>query len=325
MPNPKLETYKNKATGVVYDYTDADAQSKIPSGASSSNKMATASDVNAKVSWEFNAKTGVHNIMPYNYSQNSVSDHNITITVNDDRSLTAHKTGTPDGNCTILLVSTLHKKYLSQFIGKTIKVSGGSADIIFQWWTDSGMVFVDNGSGAEFTLTQAILDRTSWNIAVVVKSTADLTNDIVIKPLMYFADDPVTEFTSPSMTNGELTKQFGSALSFEVASSQSGNITLDSTSFAKVVGSILTYKIRFTVGSSDIGAYTQLLNVTIPNNVAVTQVSNEVVAVNISDLTTVLTSLGNSVENPDIFIFTTRQVISSGKIVSISGSVPICK
>ena len=29
MPNPKLETYKNKATGTVYDFTDADAQSKV--------------------------------------------------------------------------------------------------------------------------------------------------------------------------------------------------------------------------------------------------------------------------------------------------------
>ena len=29
MPNPKLETYKNKATNVVYDYTDADAQSQL--------------------------------------------------------------------------------------------------------------------------------------------------------------------------------------------------------------------------------------------------------------------------------------------------------
>ena len=29
MPNPKLETYKNKATGTVYDYTDADAQGKL--------------------------------------------------------------------------------------------------------------------------------------------------------------------------------------------------------------------------------------------------------------------------------------------------------
>ena len=29
MPNPKLETYKNKATGDVYDYTDADAQGKL--------------------------------------------------------------------------------------------------------------------------------------------------------------------------------------------------------------------------------------------------------------------------------------------------------
>lgn len=29
MPNPKLETYKNKATNTVYDYTDADAQSQL--------------------------------------------------------------------------------------------------------------------------------------------------------------------------------------------------------------------------------------------------------------------------------------------------------
>ena len=31
MPNPKLETYKNKATNTVYDLTDADAQSKLTS------------------------------------------------------------------------------------------------------------------------------------------------------------------------------------------------------------------------------------------------------------------------------------------------------
>ena len=29
MPNPKLETYKNKATGTVYDYTDAAAQATL--------------------------------------------------------------------------------------------------------------------------------------------------------------------------------------------------------------------------------------------------------------------------------------------------------
>lgn len=29
MPNPKLETYKNKATGTVYDYTDAAAQAAL--------------------------------------------------------------------------------------------------------------------------------------------------------------------------------------------------------------------------------------------------------------------------------------------------------
>ena len=62
MPNPKLETYKSKKTGVIYDYTDADAQSKIPSNASPSNKMATASDVASRVDWSSYAILGAVNL-----------------------------------------------------------------------------------------------------------------------------------------------------------------------------------------------------------------------------------------------------------------------
>lgn len=53
MPNPKLETYKNKATGTVYDYTDAAAQAsiaaieeKIPDVASSENQLVTEAGLN---------------------------------------------------------------------------------------------------------------------------------------------------------------------------------------------------------------------------------------------------------------------------------------
>lgn len=54
MPNPKLETYKHKATGVIYDLTDKNAQAAIsdiqgviPSGASASDKLVIQSELAA--------------------------------------------------------------------------------------------------------------------------------------------------------------------------------------------------------------------------------------------------------------------------------------
>lgn len=64
MPNPKLETYKHKATGTVYDLTDAAAQSAIadinaviPTDASSSDKLVKTSELTSGLAGKVNTSS----------------------------------------------------------------------------------------------------------------------------------------------------------------------------------------------------------------------------------------------------------------------------
>ena len=82
MPNPKLETYKNKATGTVYDFTDADAQSKV---------TATVDLLKDTTGW-----IGGNDLPNY---RGLLSTAGVTYTRNADMSVTANGTqdGTGDG------------------------------------------------------------------------------------------------------------------------------------------------------------------------------------------------------------------------------------
>ena len=82
MPNPKLETYKNKATGTVYDFTDADAQSKV---------TATVDLLKDTTGW-----LGGNDLPNY---RGLISERGVTYTRNADMSVTANGTqdGTGDG------------------------------------------------------------------------------------------------------------------------------------------------------------------------------------------------------------------------------------
>lgn len=64
MPNPKLETYKHKATGTIYDLTDAAAQSAIadinaviPADASSSDKLVKTSELTSSLAGKVNTSS----------------------------------------------------------------------------------------------------------------------------------------------------------------------------------------------------------------------------------------------------------------------------
>ena len=73
MPNPKLETYKNKATGTVYDFTDADAQSKV---------TATVDLLKDTTGW-LGGNECVNNAV-------SKAENGVTWTVNADKSISAY-------------------------------------------------------------------------------------------------------------------------------------------------------------------------------------------------------------------------------------------
>lgn len=114
MPNPKLETYKNKATNTVYDLTDTDAQGKltaildgttIDSFADVESALAGKEDtltfdnaptdgssnpvksdgvydaLQEKVSWDEQAVLGAYNIFPFPYLKDTQTSDGVTYTV----------------------------------------------------------------------------------------------------------------------------------------------------------------------------------------------------------------------------------------------------
>lgn len=90
---------------------------KIPSGASSSNKMATASDVNAKVGWTDAGSYIGKNLL--RITANSTSQNGLTFIVNNDKSITVYGTATAETQ--LMLLKNLEDYFT---LGKTYVLSG---------------------------------------------------------------------------------------------------------------------------------------------------------------------------------------------------------
>lgn len=189
MPNPKLETYKNKATGVVYDYTDADAQSKIPSTASSENKMATASDVASKVDWESYAKTGAVNEL-----ENKATSTGI-FTVNADKTVTVN--GSPVSDTTFDINSAITIDHPVKLVGCPSGGGGSTYALVAKIGTS---YLVDDGNGLE-------LEAGTYRIYILVKGGYTASN-VVFKP-MFTVNHNLTyaDYVPYAMTNRELTEK----------------------------------------------------------------------------------------------------------------------
>ena len=129
MPNLKLETYKNKATGTVYDYTDAAAQAsiaaieeKIPDVASSENQLVT--------------EAGLNNVL--NFKEDKVPGKGLST---NDYDNTAK--GIVDNIQSNIIANT---KLIKDTVGWS-----GKNKIPYPYYhttrTENGITFTDNGDG----------------------------------------------------------------------------------------------------------------------------------------------------------------------------------
>ena len=288
MPNPKLETYKNKATNVVYDYTDADAQSQlssikdgttidsfgdvetalstkydindesqisildydyvpyyadaesatrkiywtniknglksffddlycaiglVPSGASSSNKLATASDVNDV--WQANAVLGAKNFLPLTLASLKASTSggswngnvytnggvDYTVSTNDAGYVTEiSANGTAGSSDSYFRITTKLADYLT--VGERYTLNGCPSDggiSRYCVYTGSAGVWEDDGNGAD-------KDYNSTLTSLFLKVNHDVTvSNLKFYPMIRLASDPSTTYAPHVMTNKQLT------------------------------------------------------------------------------------------------------------------------
>lgn len=162
---------------------------KIPSGASSSNKMATASDVNAKVSWSDAEKSVQKNIL--RNSAISKTENNVTFTVNSDGTVSVSTTNEGASADTILVLAT------NTFLRNTLEVgvnyilsgcpSGGADNKYFLSFTNNvDGSRKDMGSGITFT----DYDRTTYtnvSAVIMVRSGQIISTPILFKPMIRLA------------------------------------------------------------------------------------------------------------------------------------------
>lgn len=234
MPNPKLETYKNKATGTVYDYTDAAAQAALAgildgTDIDSFGDVETALDgkvdkvtgkglstndyddtEKAKVAGAFprseQAVLGAKNIVPYPYhSPDSYTSHDVGFTVNANKTVTTDS-GTASGDDAVFTLLQKSDTAFSDFFeltkGKTIKLTGvpegASTSTYWLMIYDTSAHNLVSGE-MEYQMPETM--PSAFYLQIVVKNGQSASNKIW-KPMISFDGG---EYVPPVMTNKELT------------------------------------------------------------------------------------------------------------------------
>lgn len=172
---------------------------KIPSGASSSNKMATADDVASRVDWSSYAKTGVHQLL--NNEGVSGTYATVTITTLANKSFTVNGTAGGNNASYQLMRVTLPKgKYI---LGKT-----GRSDGYYQVVNDAESQELYS-AGVNDALIELSVD-TVLKIRFRMLSGAVFNNE-TFYPLLRLASDTDPTYAPYAMTNQQLTEAVASS------------------------------------------------------------------------------------------------------------------
>lgn len=205
------------------DASDVTAiEGKIPSGASSSNKMATASDVASRVDWSANAVLGAKNIVAFPYENMSPQTlEGVTFTKDASNgiiNINGSTTGTPE-----IRLSSRDRtgKFREYEIGKTYTASLGvdleANNLLIHLGTTKNGAYSDivtayTGKEVTFTLTSDMSDLivdnkipVAFYITCGQGSGTKTYDNLKVYPMIRLAEDTDDTWVAPAMTNQQLT------------------------------------------------------------------------------------------------------------------------
>lgn len=151
-------------------------------------------------------KLGAKNILPFPYAYGSGTVHGLTVTVNEDGSVTA--SGQPTQNVSFTLVSNIITEYGLQVGDKLIfsesNVENNNASAALIYVNPSDPIDLVQGD-YELTITSDIVTK---GVAFILwfHSGVDLTTAVTFKPMLRLDTDPDTTWVSPAFTNRKLTE-----------------------------------------------------------------------------------------------------------------------
>lgn len=256
------------------------------------------------MTWEANAKTGVHQLIQYDleslkadnttgtWNNNEYTHNNTTFTVNSDLSISVNTgTGGASGEASFSI-----KNKFTNIKGNIILSSNfvGSKNYIFLNAYSAQNAYVKTICQT----TQA--DNVAGNIdykgyayvgvKVKVSSGEEITNGLV-KPMLRYAEDTCTDFGLPAMTNRELTDKINlTHISYEktsVQKSDSYSVTLPKNTIWRVMSSTnigILYALIFVKYSAieivNITDNTQMVSLSLTSNDLTLTITNSSVSYN---------------------------------------------
>lgn len=200
--DPTEDSANLVTSGGVYAALD-DINELIPSGASTDNKLATASDVASRVDWSSYAVTGAVNYLPNEVT--NTTKNNITVTVDNNKVVTLDTGGNTASAATSFELFRAKGSELQHWNGKYFSgcINGSDSTYLMRIgykespWT--ALVINKNGvteiSGIPNT-------NDTIAVAIYVYNGASLSN-VKFSPMI--SDSPNAVYAPHAMTNGELT------------------------------------------------------------------------------------------------------------------------
>mgnify|MGYP006958163983 CR=1 FL=1 len=225
------------------------------------------------VPWSSYAKTGVHNLNGTIYETAS-NRNGVDWTANADGSAKANGTATGGDSAN---ASDSSFGFIAPFTGM-VKLLGG-VDTQFYLlpydWTDSARPYTDSTKTTRVTTVQygntplSFYMEKGHKYSIIARiSTGKTVNNVTIYPLLTVLEDPNTEFTSPAMTNQQLTdvartsrnvfQVFGNSANIDVPLVRENSETY---TFGLIVGTAFVYHFWLkTASDSNVVAITKVFD-----------------------------------------------------------------
>ena len=298
MPNPKLVTYKNKATGTVYDYTDAAAQAALADILDGTD-IDSFSDVETALATKVDKVTG-KGLSTNDYDDTEKAKVAGAFPRSEQAVLGARQLITPplyetsrsiytaginsNGLLECVFNGTVTEYTEAQLKNRTslplslpkgrYRIMGGySLNLYLRVghtkngeWELLATSYGDETPQGEDVFT---LNEKDNNIGIFYAAQPNITYDNVkLYPMIVLADDPITEPTPPTMTNEELTENVTPIHTEATASTGtgSGDVSLNEANYKSIVkvGKVVFFNVRFTLNTATGTGEIRLVNLKYP-------------------------------------------------------------
>ena len=229
------------------DASDVTAiEGKIPSGASPSNKMATASDVASRVDWESYAKTGVHQLLDPDLQEQGVG----TLTITNDGGVITLNGSQASESAWPLKARTTSGKYIYLKKGTYKFRCIGCSKVAVGTTYNSAYSEFGNGEVVTFTINDSTnsdykLSDGSVLVGLFIYIPVGSYSSVKWYPLLTFSSDTDTNFGFYAMTNEQLTN----AVTRKTSTSTAGTGITFSTNNVSKVGNVVDVLLQISLAN----------------------------------------------------------------------------